>query len=635
MNPRLVCIAGSLKGTIFALTDDQTTIGRDSSNQLSVRDRLLSRQHCRIAKETERFTLTDLDSLNGTFINNVPIKKRQLANGDHIKLGKSVFIFLLNESEAQPPTNSVLLSDESLLAGVTVELRHEDALYLDAEKVQAALNSDERTARDLNTLLKISAAINASRNLPDLQRQLLELLAEAVPARSGAILLVNNIGDDFTSTYGWRRSHKADREVSISRTIAFQVLRDGRAVLRNEVLDSKELAESLVSSQTHSLLAVPMMLYEKTVGIIYLATSSQFDRFDEHHLQLVMAAAHIAALAIENLLRVEWLENENERLQSEIELSHNMIGESPRMREVYHRIARVAPTDATVLIRGESGTGKELAARAIHQNSQRANKPFVAINCAALTETLLESELFGHEKGAFTGAYAQKKGKLEIAQSGTLFLDEVGEMTPLLQAKLLRVLQEHEFERVGGTHILKADIRLIAATNRNLEKAIQQGGFREDLYYRLNVVTLLMPPLRERREDIPLLASYFAMKHGDKCKRQIRGIMAEARAALMAYDWHGNVRELENAIERAVVLGSGDFIQPEDLPEVILETESTTESVGTKYHQAVKEAKKQLILQAFDEADGNYTEAAHRLGVHPNYLHRLIRNLNIKPLLKK
>lgn len=635
MNPRLVCIAGPLKGTVFALTEDQTTIGRDSANQLSVKDRLLSRQHCRIAKEAEGFTLTDLDSLNGTFINNVPIKRRHLTDGDHIKLGKSVFIFLLSESEAQPPTNSVLLSDESLLAGVTVELRREDALYLDSDKVQAALNSDERTARDLNTLLKISAAINASRNLPDLQRQLLELIAEAVPARSGAILLVNSTGDDFTSTLGWRRSHKIDREVSISRTIAFQVLRDGRAVLRNEVLDSKELAESLVNSQTHSLLAVPMMLYEKTVGIIYLATSNQFDRFDEHHLQMVMAAAHIAALAIENLLRVEWLVNENERLQSEIELSHNMIGESPRMREVYQRIARVAPTDATVLVRGESGTGKELAARAIHQNSQRANKPFVAINCAALTETLLESELFGHEKGAFTGAVAQKKGKLEIAQSGTLFLDEVGEMTPLLQAKLLRVLQEHEFERVGGNHTLKADIRLIAATNRNLEKAIEQGNFREDLYYRLNVVTLLMPPLRERREDIPLLASYFAMKHSDKCKRQIRGITAEARAALMAYDWHGNVRELENAIERAVVLGSSDFIQPEDLPEVILETETSPDSMSTKYHQAVKEAKKQLILQAFDEAGGNYTGAAHRLGVHPNYLHRLIRNLNIKTLLKK
>jgi len=635
MNPRLVCIAGSLKGTVFTLTAAQTTIGRDSANQLSVRDRLLSRQHCRIAKEVEGFTLTDLDSLNGTFINNVPIKTRQLADGDHIKLGKSVFIFLLSESEASPPVNSVLLSDESLLAGVTVEVRSEDALYLDSDKVQAALNSDERTARDLNTLLKISTAINASRNLPDLQGQLLEVITEAVPARSGAILLVNHTGDDFTSTFGWRRSHKIDREVIISRTIAFQVLRNGSAILRNEVLDSKELAEILVSSQTHSLLAVPLMLYEKTVGIIYLATSNQFDRFDEHHLQLVMAAAHIAALAIENLLRVEWLENENERLHSEIELSHNMIGESPRMRDVYQRIARVAPTDATVLIRGESGTGKELAARAIHQNSQRANKPFVAINCAALTETLLESELFGHEKGAFTGAVAQKKGKLEIAQGGTLFLDEVGEMTPLLQAKLLRVLQEHEFERVGGTHILKADIRLIAATNRNLEKAIEQGGFREDLYYRLNVVTLLMPPLRERREDIPLLASYFAMKHSDKCKRQIRGITAEARAALMAYDWHGNVRELENAIERAVVLGSGDFIQPEDLPEVILETESTTDSISTKYHQAVKEAKKQLILQAFDEAGGNYTEAAHRLGVHPNYLHRLIRNLNIKTLLKK
>jgi Nif-specific regulatory protein len=312
-----------------------------------------------------------------------------------------------------------------------------------------------------------------------------------------------------------------------------------------------------------------------------------------------------------------------------------MVGESHRMRDVFQFIAKVASTDSTVLIRGESGTGKELAARAIHQNSPRSGKPFVAINCAALTETLLESELFGHEKGAFTGAIAQKKGKLEVADGGTVFLDEMGEMTPLLQAKLLRVLQEREFEHVGGTRPIKVDIRLIAATNRDLENAIRQGSFRQDLYYRLNVVSLTMPGLRERREDIPLLASYFATKYGQKCKRQVRGISPEARACLKEYDWPGNVRELENAIERAVVLGSSDVIRPEDLPEAVLETEPPAGGTPTRYHEAIKEAKKQLILKAVEQANGNYTEAAKQLGVHANYLHRLIRNLNLKPVLKK
>ncbi len=296
-------------------------------------------------------------------------------------------------------------------------------------------------------------------------------------------------------------------------------------------------------------------------------------------------------------------------------------------------IARVAPTDSTVLISGESGTGKELVARALHLNSTRAGKPFMAVNCAALADSLLESELFGHEKGAFTGAVSQKKGRLEIAEGGTVFLDEIGELAPALQVKLLRVLQEHEFERVGGTRTIPTDIRLIAATNRNLEEAIAAGIFRQDLYYRLNVVELEMPPLRDRREDIPLLAHYFASRHGEKCNRRIVGISSEAQERLLNYDWPGNIRELENAIERAVVLGATEYLLPEDLPEAVLETEArATEIVGlaTQYHDAVMQTKRQIILQAIEQTKGNYTEAAKVLGVHPNYLHRLIRNLGLK-----
>ena len=257
----------------------------------------------------------------------------------------------------------------------------------------------------------------------------------------------------------------------------------------------------------------------------------------------------------------------------------------------------------------------------------------MAVNCAALAESLLESELFGHEKGSFTGALGQKKGRLEIADGGTVFLDEIGELSPALQVKLLRVLQEREFERVGGTRTIKIDIRLITATNKDLEEAVGEGTFRQDLYYRLNVVSLEMPPLRERPEDIPLLASYFAAKYGEKCNRKVSGISAEAQARLTAYDWPGNVRELENAIERAVVLGTTDRILPEDLPESLLESEPPT-APATNYHDAVAQTKKQIILNAMQQAKGSYTEAAKILGVHPNYLHRLIRNLNLKDQLK-
>jgi Nif-specific regulatory protein len=310
-----------------------------------------------------------------------------------------------------------------------------------------------------------------------------------------------------------------------------------------------------------------------------------------------------------------------------------MLGESRAMREVHKLIAKAAPSNSTVLIRGESGTGKELVAQAIHRNSPRANKPFVAINCAALTETLLESEFFGHEKGAFTGAIAQKKGKLEVADGGTVFLDELGELAPALQAKLLRVLQEQQFERVGGVRPIKVDIRLLAATNRDLEAAIEQGGFRQDLYYRLNVVSLKLPPLRERREDIPLLASYFTAKYAAQCKRAVRGLAPETRVALIGYDWPGNVRELENAIERAVVLGASELILPEDLPETVLEAASDSASLPSgdlSYFEALKETKKRLVLEALDRAQRVHNDAARLLGMHPNNLHRLMKSLDLK-----
>jgi transcriptional regulator with GAF, ATPase, and Fis domain len=300
------------------------------------------------------------------------------------------------------------------------------------------------------------------------------------------------------------------------------------------------------------------------------------------------------------------------------------------MREVHALVSKVAPTEATVLVVGETGTGKELVARAVHRLSPRGSHPFVAINCAALTETLLESELFGHERGAFTGAIAQKRGKLELAEGGTVFLDEVGDMTPALQAKLLRALQEREIERVGGTRTLRIDVRVVAATNRDLARAIEAGDFREDLFYRLNVVSIALPPLRDRKEDIPLLAGYFLRRHAEKARKELRGFSAEARECLLRYDWPGNVRELGNAIERAVVLAAGDAVLPEDLPSSLVEAASPAAPGLGRYHEAVNEAKRAVIRRALEEAGGTFTEAARLLGVHPNYLHRLVTRLDLR-----
>ena len=624
MPPRLAAISGKLKGAIFAINEETLVIGRETAANLCIADASVSRRHSKIEKKEEGFVITDLESLNGTFINDVPIKTRLLEHGDRVRIGDSQFLFLLHEGEATAKSSEVKLDEAHVASGSTVQIRFDDALYL--------------MARDLSALMKVSTTINSIRGLDDLLERLLELLFEVVPAQRGAILLTNNGSFETSRVFGLDRARGKDQAVNVSRTIVQQVLRDGVALLASDAAVDPTLAtESLIAARAHSVMCVPLIMFDRKLGVLYLDTTHARDQFNRDHLQLVAAIAGIAAVAIENARHIEWLQTENERLLADVNIEHNMIGEGAAMQRVYHFISKVAPKDSTVLISGESGTGKELAARAIHRNSKRAQKPFMGVNCAALNESLLESELFGHEKGSFTGAFAQKKGRLEVADGGTVFLDEIAELTPPLQVKLLRVLQEREFERVGGTVTIKVDLRLIAATNKNLEEAIEAGEFRQDLYYRLNVVSLEMPPLRERREDIMLLANYFADKYGVKCNRRLQGFSAEARACLTAYDWPGNVRELENAIERAVVLGTTDVILPEDLPEALLERATTPAPLqsGTGYHEAVVKTKKQIIPRAIEEAKGNYTEAAKLLGVHPNYLHRLIRNLNLRAQLKK
>ena len=644
MNPRIVVIAGPLKDSVFELGEAELSIGRDSTNRVRLADSLLSRRHCRVAREGERFLLTDLESLNGTFVNGRPVREHMLADGDRIDVGESRLVFLTGEGTPDVlPSNPVRVSDREMTAHTTLRLKAEEALYLRPESGWAEPAALSSIARDLALLIRVSTSINSIREIEGLQRELLRLVFEAVPAERGAILLV---GDDgrLVSELGLDRAGDVARAVEVSRTVVRQVVEEGTAVLAADLIegspDSFATSESLRAARLSSLLCAPLVLYGRALGVLYLTTADPATHFDEGHLQLVTVICRLAAVALDNARRVEQLEGENELLRSEATVEHGMVGESRSMKKVYQFIARVAPADTTVLVRGESGTGKELAARALHTNGPRRERPFVAINCAALTETLLESELFGHERGAFTGALAQKKGKLEVADGGTLFLDEVGEMAPVLQAKMLRVLQEREFERVGGTRTIRVDVRVVAATNRDLEEAVKAGAFRQDLYYRLNVVSFEMPPLRERREDIPLLASYFTAKYSAKFKRRVTGLSPEARACLTAYDWPGNVRELENAVERAVVLGSTERLLPEDLPETVLEAEPDGDAGEspppvTRYHEALREAKRQLILRALAQTNGSFTEAARLLGVHPNYLHRLIRNLNLRPEIKK
>jgi Nif-specific regulatory protein len=628
-----------LKDSAVELSDAEVSIGRDSSNTVRVADALLSRRHCVARPEGEGFALVDLESLNGTFVNGRPVRQHALAHGDEITIGESRIVFLSGDAEVTAEASSpVELSELRMTARSTVRMKVEDALAPTegaGEEAQALAS----LARDLSLLVKISTAINSVRGADALQRELLRFVFEVVPAERGAILLLGDEGEIVSEFALGREGGRGDTFV-VSRTVVRQVVEEGEAFLGNDLIEGGGAisAESLKASRISSLLCAPLVLFGRALGVIYLTAVDPSTHFDEDHLRLVSVISGLAAVSINNARHVEQIEGENDLLRAASRVEHGMVGESAAMRKVYQLVARVAPTDSTVLIRGESGTGKELAAQALHQNSARRERPFVAINCAALTETLLESELFGHERGAFTGALAQKKGKLEVADGGTLFLDEVGELAPVLQAKLLRVLQERSFERVGGTRTIRVDVRVVAATNRDLEEAVRSGGFRQDLYYRLNVVSFEMPALRDRREDVALLATHFAAKYGAKFKRKVTGVSAEAREWLMNYSWPGNVRELENAIERAVVLGSTASILPEDLPETVLEAEPVAGASAppvTKYHEAVREAKRQLIARALEQSNGSVTEAARALGVHPNYLHRLMRNLNLRPETKK
>lgn len=625
MTASLITLFGPLKGSTFSLDESELSIGRDASNSISIIDPLLSRKHCTINKEGKGFTIVDLNSRNGVFVNGIPASRRILKHGDQIELGDSVFVFFSTEQQDVPAFSQ---SDQGSVLTSTREVRAQDALYLQPDRFVTAGTTD-KAANDLGILLKISSIINSISDVELLQERLLQLALEIIPANRGSILLCTWNEEEVSPGFAIDRYSNRIPNIQIIRKIALQALHQKTGVLCNDVTTQKKTADSADRAEVKSVLCVPLMVLETPIGVLYFDTDAFDRKFDEFHLQLLWGIAAIAAVALQNAFEKKQLIDENKRLQSEIDSS--LIGESDGIRIVHELIAKVAAKDSTVLLCGESGTGKELVARSIHRNSSRALKPFVPINCASLSETLLESELFGHEKGSFTGAIAQKKGKLEIADQGTLFLDEVSEIPLVVQPKLLRVIEQREFQRLGGTRTIHVDIRIIAATNRDLEQTVRTGNFRQDLFYRLNVIRIDVPPLRERKTDIPLLAKYFLSRYSKALQRRVKGISPDALECLINHDWPGNVRELENLIERAVVLGSTELILIEDLPDSLVEKSA---KIQTGLIHAVKEEKKKCVSSALHQAGGNYAEAAKILGIHPNYLYSLLRTLGIEKGLK-
>ena len=578
MGAELIVINGPQAGTRFALGTAEVVVGRAPNSQIVLAEPDISWRHCQVRRRGERFTACDLRSSLGTYVNGIRSAERWLEDRDQIGIGRTVLLFRSGES-----------------AG---------------EEVSAASAADTKpvllAACSLVFLFRALASSGGKAQVTLLQDQILRLIRDFVPLEEG-VLLLGGTAEDLQARY-------AERAGSVHTNFCGAL---------DRVCD-----EGAFGDAASGVVGVPLYLDGLLGGALIVRLQQRQQEALTAHLDTLTAIASLASVGFEANQEVETLKAEKALLQEQIGANTGIVGRSASIRRLLDLVARVAPRDTTVLITGESGTGKELIARALHQKSARKDRPFVAVNCAALSESLFESELFGHEKGAFTGAVSLKRGRFELAQGGTIFLDEVGELAPSLQAKLLRVLQQREFERVGGTQAHPLDIRVVAATNRDLQEDVQDGRFREDLFHRLNVVNLDSPPLRDRKDDIPLLARYFLNRSAERCKRQLQGLSPKAEEMILQYSWPGNVRELENAMERAVVLGVSDWVLPEDLPEPLMD--SAPRDAKAKYHQSVGQAKHDAIIEAYVQGKGDYKQAARALGLHPNYLLRLVRNLGLR-----
>lgn len=505
----------------------------------------------------------------------------------------------------------------------------------------------EKKVRELSLLFEVSQLLAQVMDVKDVLQPVLRLISEHEGMNRGTITLLNRQTGEIVieEAYGLSSSQKQRGRYRIGEGITGKVVESGKAIVIDKLSQSKEFLNRTGSRKLEtelSFFCVPIKSGNEVIGTLSADRNydPELNLDDETRLLTIIASLIAQAVKIKQEMAEERerLLKENKRLHEELKEHFkpaNIVGTSKAMQDVYDMLATVSKSEATVLIRGESGTGKELIAHAIHYNSLRADKPFIKVNCAALPETIIESELFGHEKGAFTGAINRRKGRFELANEGTIFLDEIGDLSPQMQVKLLRVLQEKEFERVGGTETIRVNVRVIAATNRDLEKLMAEGKFREDLYYRLNVFPIHIPPLRERKSDIILLADHFAEKYAKQNKKDIQRISTPALNLLTSYHWPGNVRELENCIERAVILSTDGVIHSYHLPPSLQSAESShTEFKGT-LQETLDRLEKELIEDALKTHRGNMAKAAKMLGITERIMGLRVKKYNIDTKMYK
>jgi Nif-specific regulatory protein len=488
------------------------------------------------------------------------------------------------------------------------------------------MNPHAGEVRKLSTLLEVSQALLAARELKTGLVRVLEILGDHHGAvRSTVVLLDERTGDVAVEASAGAIDSEKPVRYRLGEGITGEVVQSGTPMVVPQVSHeprflNRAATRPELARQELTYICVPIRLDGQTVGALCIDLIYKSDRDYERTTKFlgVVGSMIAQAMKVHQLIEADrqLLVSENTSLRLELKERYgfsNMVGTSRAMQEVYEQVAQVAPTNTTALLRGESGTGKELIAHAIHYNSARARKPFIKVSCAALPQDLIESELFGYEKGAFTGAHAPKKGRFELAEGGTLFLDEIGELNLATQVKLLRVLQEREFERLGGTQTIPSNVRLITATNKDLEKAIAAGDFREDLYYRLNVFAIFVPPLRERKADILQLANHFLEKFSLQHGKNVKRIATPAIDMLMCYHWPGNVRELENAIERSLVVCNTQVLHAHHLPPTLQTAEASGTTIDVSLEQATEAFEKDVLQDALKSARGNRAKAARLL----------------------
>ena len=565
------------------VSEAPVTVGRVPTNRIVLNDPKCSRQHCEFLHRDGRWFIRDLESRNGLTVDGVRVEGDwPLEFGQRVGIGGCSLLF----------TNRVEIEDEA-------ERREAYSIIERKSATRYDLPSGTRRAsqglHEVSALFQLARRMNAATDLKNLGETVLTELLESTPAFLGAVLL-GQTESAVTQTRDLvliaTRSRDDSVTPQISEYLSQVVLVDGEALLAHDISQHSFLAgrESLIANSAESAVCAPIRHHNAVIGLIHLYSTKANAPLDAQHLEFALAVADQMGAAVvavrERQSLAEGLssaESQCKELQQQLEVESELIGRSPPLDTVRKTIGRVAPTDATVLIRGESGVGKELVARALHLNSRRKTRPFVCVNCAALTESLLESELFGHEKGSFTGAAAQRAGKFEQADGGTLFLDEIGEMSLDIQAKFLRVLEGQSFERIGGSKPITVDVRVVAATNRRLEEAIRDGKFRQDLFFRLQVIEIIVPPLREHPDDIPLIAQHFVERYARKSRARVKGFSKEALETLKRHRWPGNVRELRNVVERAVILTETEWLTPGDviIPKLDLTPRPATSSTAS------------------------------------------------------